>query len=707
MPKRLFFLLLLSALAIPSLADDFGFRPVSSIYSFWGEPWAVTFHEGYAYVSYRPGGLVILDVTEPDQPQFVRQIPSLHAPERSTFWNGFLYLIDQGEGLIIYDLSNPSEPAEVGRFETQYFLVDIVLKDTIAFLPAVESGVLILDVSNPAEPEQISRLRTGSIVGSVAVNDTLLFVDRSPAGFQVWNISDLANPSRISTYGIQAFIYGMACSDGILFISFGRDSFRSFDITNPANVQQIGLFPFGDYITGFQILDRCAFLETLTFGMRVLDISDPQAMESIGFDNSLRQVNDISFEGDYGVVAAQSGVYSFDRTNPNDPTRVGQFELPGAIEISKIVGDRAYVSAGDAGFRVVNINNLAHPVELAVFDLEINIEDMEVRDGYAYLACGSGGLKILNVNEPLNDIRIVAESASPHRDFGITLSGNYAYIACYDSSLRIVNIEDPETPFEVGRVADRFAIRARDVAVRGNLVYVAAASLVVFNISDPASPFRVGYTDTPDGYGVALGDSVVCMSTREDLTICTLANPQSPRIVQHFAANFQRQSFAVEGTHVWLAADGAVTLLDIANPRAPVVAGRYTTGGVPMDVSLADEGIIAVANQVNMLILDCTEALDASQPITAPMPSSLFLNSCYPNPFNGSTTILFSVAKSTSTRLTVYNTAGRIVDELVNGTIRAGEHSIIWNAEKNTGGIYLLRLEQGDEVETMKVVLMK
>jgi hypothetical protein len=81
--------------------------------------------------------------------------------------------------------------------------------------------------------------------------------------------------------------------------------------------------------------------------------------------------------------------------------------------------------------------------------------------------------------------------------------------------------------------------------------------------------------------------------------------------------------------------------------------------------------------------------------------------SVYPNPFNSSTTIRFGLDKSAPTRLAVYDIDGRLVQELVNGRLTAGEHRVVWNADKKPSGVYLCRLESAAVSRSAKLVLMR
>ena len=89
------------------------------------------------------------------------------------------------------------------------------------------------------------------------------------------------------------------------------------------------------------------------------------------------------------------------------------------------------------------------------------------------------------------------------------------------------------------------------------------------------------------------------------------------------------------------------------------------------------------------------------------VPSEYNLGQNYPNPFNPSTKISYSIAKSSLVRLSIYNTLGQKVKEVVNGFQQAGSYSVDFNASSLESGVYFYKLESGNFVKTMKLLLLK
>ena len=89
------------------------------------------------------------------------------------------------------------------------------------------------------------------------------------------------------------------------------------------------------------------------------------------------------------------------------------------------------------------------------------------------------------------------------------------------------------------------------------------------------------------------------------------------------------------------------------------------------------------------------------------VPNAFSMGNAYPNPFNPTTTINFSVPEDGSMKLVVHDVSGRIVAELVSGTVEAGYHQVTWDATQQASGVYFVTMTAGDYIKTNKVLLVK
>ncbi len=85
----------------------------------------------------------------------------------------------------------------------------------------------------------------------------------------------------------------------------------------------------------------------------------------------------------------------------------------------------------------------------------------------------------------------------------------------------------------------------------------------------------------------------------------------------------------------------------------------------------------------------------------------------FPNPFNPTTTISYSLPKMSNVSLIIYNALGQIVAKLVDDQIQqAGTYSFTWDGKNNNGqtlssGVYFYQLKTNDVTITRKMTLVK
>lgn len=153
--------------------------------------------------------------------------------------------------------------------------------------------------------------------------------------------------------------------------------------------------------------------------------------------------------------------------------------------------------------------------------------------------------------------------------------------------------------------------------------------------------------------------------------------------------------------------------------RMPKTAGAvYTvTGGTLLQVD--DTGADAVCHvavdlQANRRVTTTVAmTVETGSPVgETPTPLAVQLLPNYPNPFNPSTNIVFSLNREAELRLSIYDLSGRLVTVLAEGAWPAGVNEVRWAGRNEVeqpvpSGVYLVRLRVQDETRMGRIVLAK
>jgi len=134
-----------------------------------------------------------------------------------------------------------------------------------------------------------------------------------------------------------------------------------------------------------------------------------------------------------------------------------------------------------------------------------------------------------------------------------------------------------------------------------------------------------------------------------------------------------------------------------------------------MDISLILNGEVIDMRSINEIEIDSGFEIErfyillGKDPLASEigLPVDFHLNQAFPNPFNPITQFKLALNENGQTAIYIYNLIGQVVDVVHDGFIDAGYHQFIWDANNFSSGIYLLKVEQGQNSATQKLILIK
>ena len=88
-------------------------------------------------------------------------------------------------------------------------------------------------------------------------------------------------------------------------------------------------------------------------------------------------------------------------------------------------------------------------------------------------------------------------------------------------------------------------------------------------------------------------------------------------------------------------------------------------------------------------------------------PDIFELSQNYPNPFNPRTAISYQLSADSKVTLTIFDVLGKEVATLVNKNQEAGKHTVHFNASDLVSGIYLYRLQSGNQTQIRKMTIIR
>jgi choice-of-anchor B domain-containing protein len=372
--------------------------------------------------------------------------------------------------------------------------------------------------------------------------------------------------------------------------------------------------------------------------------------------------------------------------------------------------------------------------------------EMKVYSHYAYIVTDVGG----GVGVQIVDLQYLPDSVHFVKNWNfpggfdihtISIEGNFAFLNGGDASpnggIAIIDISNPEFPVKRGVWNEKYVHDCRVVENRifaCNIYTSDGGTISVIDVWNKDNPVTIGSwanNPNPGPHNCAITpDRKYCLVTDE-----INGNPRLLKIwdIQNLSnvvqvATWQPTGITTSIVHnVEVYGDYAIAahytagvrVVNINNPAVPVEDAWYDTYPANNNftyngcwgVYMFPSGKIAASDrQTGLYVLKTTfPIITGVQGNTNEVPAEYILSQNYPNPFNPSTKINFSIPKSSSVSLKVFDVSGKEVATVVNDRRDAGSYEVTFDAGLYglTSGVYFYRLITNDFSETKRMVIVK
>jgi len=281
------------------------------------------------------------------------------------------YVVDTGGenspgGLVIIDVSNPYHPSILGSYYQSGLPFKVDVAGDIAVLANILVGVEIVNISDLTNPVKIDQYTgSGEALDAQIVGEIAYIADWS-RGLVLLNISDPSNVNEISRFSITGACTQLHVVNDIAYITDHHTSYtaiRLIDVSNPHSIFQVGYYAIDDvdFWNPF-VYDNVIYVANhgISGGeFYFLDASNYSQITTIRQFNDEGFINAAFINNSIGYFAGyESGLFLVDLTTLSNPRVIGRhFDGGHSIEVIA-VGDIAYVADREDGLEIIKINNL-------------------------------------------------------------------------------------------------------------------------------------------------------------------------------------------------------------------------------------------------------------------------------------------------------------------------------------------------------------
>lgn len=333
----------------------------------------------FIYAADKKQGLLVLDYSDLENISLVSSfhISLIHYLYSNVTESGttgvttigkYAYVTDDYHGLVILDISNPADPELVGLYE--YLESHNIVAHENYIYVASRSGLQVIDISNPSSPIQSGSYLISAKTG-MSTNSKIKFYDGYiyAHGLKIFNVNTkvvVPYTARFSNYPYHDFVVS-ADKVYLSHSAFNADDMGKFYIYEKdccehlwatfrvektgGSLNSMSIDPSNNLYT----LDTAnSFYSEYVNRLLVTNVSDPANPLVIAeFDSIDSTSNSMTIEGDFAYITDQYGLLVLDISNPAAPSVATSIDLDGEALSTTIHRQYIYMADGKKGLRVL------------------------------------------------------------------------------------------------------------------------------------------------------------------------------------------------------------------------------------------------------------------------------------------------------------------------------------------------------------------
>ncbi|NNE09597.1 MAG: choice-of-anchor B family protein [Gemmatimonadetes bacterium] len=702
-------------------------------------------------------GMQIIDLTDPESPTLVGTYTTTFTTAHNLHVDstaGLAIVCGASGGTHILDVTTPTAPVRVGQIASPY-AHDVMAKDDVLYTGNINIGQFRLwDISNPASPSLLSATSYPTAFTHNAWptedNQYVLSTDENAGGrVRIWDVSDLGSITQVAQYQTgppTSIVHNAMVKGDIAYVSYYTEGLRLVDITDPTNPSELGfLDTFLGSGTGFK------------GSWGIFPYTDNGTFYGSDIGRGLFVAKrDTTYGGCTGTVESSLDASPILNANVSvDGTLyTQQVSKLGDFWVSQPAGNYT-VTIDRHGYQPVNF-----PINIAAgSDTALTIVMTPYPTGSI-----SGTIEDAS-NNPLEDVvvELVGVSYADESEYidSTDASGAYSFsdvpegtwqvrarLIGYNPGLEVADVPSGGADVVDFALADAFF--ADDFSTDKGWTIGAAGDNATAGVWERASVIGREVGKVVPSYDQSPGFNNFAMITERGLLnepleesevdgktsvlspIFDLTSTTNPTIsfYRFHSVNAGYHPYDGDAYETWLSNDGgsnwilvdAITTNDInLNRQWREVAFKPSsflalTNDMRVKITVTDQGAESVVES-GIDDFSITEGIDTYVGVDiadgeSGAPARPILEGNFPNPFNPTTSIRFTLPSAALVELDVYDTAGRLVKRLDRDAREAGNHTVAWDGRNDRGdgvasGVYFYTLRTDSFSETRKMLLVR
>ena len=514
------------------------------------------------------------------------------------------------------------------------------------------------------------------------------------------NVDLLSNLNQYPSQGYND-IWGYVDGSGIEYALLGCGHGTSIvRVDNPSQPQEVAFIPGPPSIwRDIKTHGTYAYIVTegtsTGRGLQIVDLSQLPTTATLvnTIETWFTRAHNIFIDNGFAYVIGTNnggGMHILDLSNPTNPTHTAYYTASGYIHDVYVWNDTVVVCAGSSQiYQLIDVTNKNNP---QLISSSASLPGIYAHSGWMtedkryFIGCEEFNVRDITVWDLVDKSTwdlVVPNWESPSGNsivHNLFVLGNFAHISYYTSGYVVLDISNPTNPVLAGQY-DTYPQSNGGTydGAWGCYPYLPSGNTLISDIQTGLYVLHFNGTipvEITSFTGRTTGNSVTL-----NWETSTEKNNQGFEIQRKYENEFRTIGF-VEG---------------------------YGTTTEPRQYSYIDKDLNNGVYEYRLKQVDFDGSFTYSDIVEVDVytVTSFELRQNFPNPFNPSTKINFSIPSSEFVNLSIYNVVGEKVGELVNEPLAAGEYNISFEGAYLPSGIYITQISAGIYNQSIKMTLLK
>ncbi|MHA1353838.1 MAG: LVIVD repeat-containing protein [Candidatus Heimdallarchaeota archaeon] len=636
---------------------DYSIKKIGQYDTGFGNMFDLFISGNYVYTACRRGGMATFDISSLSSPSLVSiyDDPTKEVSQ-DQLWgehggcgltdgvfveDDIAYLADGSNGLVILNVSSPEQPVKVGHYFDGGGFSNVFVKNGFAFLRGSDS-IRIIDISNIFEPRLAKKISVCpphyGCMRDFAVRDNYLYISSS-FGLFIYNITDPYNPVELSLledfsgFKITVFKDRLFAIEYEWFLTGNKYNLSVFDIDDPLSPLFLGECFFyevyDDYILNFVVSDSFAYIATYNniFAINTTDHTSPELAGSIQVASlghstktiALQSSNDTSnCDGVVFCADSNKGLLIYNFSSPTNPFFVSQHTTGYQAESFYTSEDFVYICSQEdplsrpSALEIISLEEPSNPTLIGSYHCSGTITDVVVHQDFAFLSLKSEpnhhSLEIVDVSDPAEPQMVGYYNGSVDLDsqqIEYDAARKIVYLADdYEDGFSILNVTNYSQPTLLAsyRTMDGHIV---DLDLQGDVLFIAGGDynggsfFRILDVSDPSSPTTI-YSTRLGAYATAIefdSNMLYITTITHPLVIYDATDIFAPKKISTFFNDLFNipGKVQIKDNFAYIARDmNGLIVLDISHPKRmkSLIEYRPEYSGISKDVTFYKKYIL-------------------------------------------------------------------------------------------------------------------